>query len=201
MIQVAIIPADHTGNIYSFLRPLINELRVLEDGGMRVNCGNSSIHVKVHCLLASGDIIGVQELIHHKGCMSLYGCQQCRIQSVREISPAGRGYGRYYTGTIRMSAARTDDEFREEFGIDKTNDFAQLKSFHGYSFFGLDELHLIGANVTKKLWQMISRDFDTVVNTTIQLPNRACSAIGNAIVASSATLPSGVFEGSFRGNS
>ncbi|KAI9247956.1 hypothetical protein BDA99DRAFT_591565 [Phascolomyces articulosus] len=201
MIQVAIIPTDHTSNIYSFLRPLINELRVLKDGGMRVNCGNSSIHVKVHCLLASGDIISVQELIHHKGCMSLYSCQQCRIQSVCEISPAGRGYSRYYTGTIRMSAARTDDEFRgevNEFGIDKANDFAQLKSFHGYSFFGLDKLHLIGTNVMKKLWQMISGDFDTVVNTTIQLPNRACSAIGNAIVTSSATLPSGIFKGSFR---
>lgn len=111
-MQVAIIPADHTGNIYSFLRPLMNELRVLEDAGMIVDCADGPINVKVHCLLASGDIIGVQELIHHSGCMSLYGCRQCRITTVREISPAGRGYGRYYTGTSEMSTPRTDDEFK-----------------------------------------------------------------------------------------
>ncbi|KAG2214170.1 hypothetical protein INT45_008584 [Circinella minor] len=185
----------------AFLRPLINELRVLEDAGMIVDCAGGPINVKVHCLLASGDIIGVQELIHHSGCMSSYGCRQCRIATVREISPAGRGYGRYYTGTIEMSTPRTDEEFKgdeNEFGISKATDFAQLKSFHGYSFFGLDELHLIGANVMKRIWQMVSGDFATDVNTNILLPKQACSAIGSAITESSATIPSAIFEGSFR---
>ncbi|KAG2223175.1 hypothetical protein INT45_011521 [Circinella minor] len=89
IIQVIIIPADHTGNIYSFLCPLINKLRVLEDAGMIVDCAGGPINVKVHYLLVSGDIIGVQELIHYSGCMSSYGCRQCRITTVREISPTG----------------------------------------------------------------------------------------------------------------
>ncbi|KAG2223176.1 hypothetical protein INT45_011522 [Circinella minor] len=100
-----------------------------------------------------------------------------------------------------MSTPRTDEEFKgdeNEFGISKATDFAQLKSFHGYSFFGLDELHLIGANVMKRIWQMVSGDFATDVNTTILLPKQACSAIGSAITESSATIPSAIFEGSFR---
>ena len=113
MMQVAIIPADHTGNIYSFLRPLLNELRILENGGMKVNCADGTFDAKVHLLLASGDIIGVQELIHHSGCNSLYGCRQCRIKTVALTSPKGKGKGHYFTGAIAMSPPRTDDEFKE----------------------------------------------------------------------------------------
>ncbi|KAI9243131.1 hypothetical protein BDA99DRAFT_598313 [Phascolomyces articulosus] len=165
---------------------------------MRVNYGNSSIHVKVYCLLASGDIIGVQELKHH-----VKNIKDTSIWYILFI------WTRHITKGICHCMVVDNAESKVfvksvlqvgdmEFGIDKANDFAQLKLFYGYSFFGLDELHLIGANVTKKLWQIISGDFDTVVNTTIQLLNRACSAISNAIVASSATLPSGVFERSFQ---
>ncbi|KAG2213297.1 hypothetical protein INT45_012600 [Circinella minor] len=42
------------------------------------------------------------------------------------------------------------------------------------------------------------RDFATDVNTAILLPKQACSAIGSAITESSATVPSAIFEGSFR---
>ena len=74
MLQVSIIPADHTGNLYSFLKPLMNELFILKNVGMEVKFPNGSVKVKVHLLLASGDIVGVQELIHHSGHNSTYGC-------------------------------------------------------------------------------------------------------------------------------
>ncbi|KAG2216785.1 hypothetical protein INT45_009672 [Circinella minor] len=201
MLQVSIIPADHTGNLYSFLKPLMNELFILENAGMEVRFPNGSVKVKVHLLLASGDIVGVQELIHHSGHNSSYGCRQCHIKSVSSISPTGRGNGRYYTGTVNMPQERSNDEFKfgnQEFGIAKATEFAKLKSFHGSSFFGLDEMHLIGANVTKKLWSMISGDFETDVNTTIRLPKQKCLKIGSALVESGRTIPSSIFEGSFR---
>ena len=113
MLQVAIIPGDHNGDLFSFLTPLLNELRILEDGGLKIICKDGSFNFKVHLLLASGDIIGVQELMHHKGHNSEYGCRQCRIQTIREISPAGKGYGHYYTGTINMSTARRDEELKD----------------------------------------------------------------------------------------
>ncbi|KAG2216592.1 hypothetical protein INT45_001980 [Circinella minor] len=202
MLQVSIIPADHTGNLYSFLKPLMNELFILENAGMEVKFPNGSVKVKVHLLLASGDIAGIQELIQHSGHNSTYGCRQCHIETVSSISPAGRGNGRYYTGTVDMPQEGSDDEFKngnEEFGIAKATEFAKLKSFHGSSFFGLDEMHLIGANVTKKLWSMISGDFETDVNTTIRLPKQKCLKIGSALVESGRTIPSSIFEGSFRG--
>ncbi|KAG2215835.1 hypothetical protein INT45_002904 [Circinella minor] len=201
MLQVSIILADHTGNLYSFLNPLMNELFILENAGMEVRFPNGAVKVKVHLLLASGDIVGVQELIHHSGHNSSYGCRQCHIKSVSSISPTGRGNGRYYTGTVNMPQERSNDEFKygnQEFGIAKATEFAKLKSFHGSSFFGLDEMHLIGANVTKKLWSMISGDFETDVNTTIRLPKQKCLKIGSALVESGRTIPSSIFEGSFR---
>ena len=51
--------------------------------------------------------------MHHKGHNSEYDCRQCRIQTIREISPAGKGYGRYYTETINMSTARRDEELKD----------------------------------------------------------------------------------------
>ncbi|KAG2216539.1 hypothetical protein INT45_004230 [Circinella minor] len=178
MLQVSIIPADHTGNLYSFLKPLMNELFILKNVGMEVKFPNGSVKVKVHLLLAS-----------------------VSYRAVSSISPAGRGNRHYYTGTVDMPQERSDDEFKngnEEFGIAKATEFAKLKSFHGSSFFGLDEMHLIGANVTKKLWSMISGDFETDVNTTIRLPKQKCLKIGSALVESGRTIPSSIFEESFR---
>ncbi|KAG2227679.1 hypothetical protein INT45_004721 [Circinella minor] len=96
----------------------------------------------------------------------------------------------------------TDDEFVQEmpdYGIKRATKFGQLKSFHGYSFFGLDEMHCIGANVTRKRWDMITGNFSsTNVNSTIKLRRGPCSDIGTAIVDSGSTLPSRIFDGAFR---
>ena len=60
-------------------------------------------------------------------------------------------------------------------------------------------MHCIGANVTEKIWKMITGDYPTEVNTTIGLPPKKRAAIGSAMVDSAPTIPSGVFEGNFRG--
>ena len=83
-------------------------------------------------------------------------------------------------------------------GIKKATAFAALETFHGYSFFPIDELHLWGSNVGKKLWQILSGDFTNVTTNTLLLPPRRRKAIGEAIAQSSATIPSGIFEGDFR---
>ena len=113
MLQVAIIPADHTGNLYSFLKPLLNKLRILQDAGMRVTCPSGIFEFNVHLMLTSGDIIGVQEICHHAGHSALYGCRQCRITTISKISPAGRGNGRYYPGDMDNDAMPTPREIEE----------------------------------------------------------------------------------------
>ncbi|KAG2226021.1 hypothetical protein INT45_002487 [Circinella minor] len=153
LLQVAIIPGDHTGNLYTFLKPLLNELRILEDAGMKVSCPSGVFTFHVYLMLTSGDIIGAQEICHHKGHNSTYGCRQCLIKTVPHTSPTGNGTGHYYTGKVAMPNPREIEEFSEGdkgFGIVKATEFGSLKSFHGYTCFGLDELHLIGANCTRK---------------------------------------------------
>lgn len=38
MLQVAVIPFGHTKDIYSFLKPLFDELSALEEAEMTVEC-------------------------------------------------------------------------------------------------------------------------------------------------------------------
>lgn len=40
----------------------------------------------------------------------------------------------------------------------KRTPFALLKSFHGPFFWGLDEMHLFGANAGSKVWSIITDD-------------------------------------------
>lgn len=110
MLQVAIIPSDPK-DIYSFLTPLLNELKILETFGMTVHCADGTFRLKSHALLASRDVVGVQQLIHHTVHQSEYGCRQCRIKSVSALSPNGKGNGRYYQSNATLDSARTPEEF------------------------------------------------------------------------------------------
>ena len=110
MLQVAIIPCKPT-DIFSFLSPLFNELKILEKEGISVECNDEKFFLKAFLVLASGDIPGVAELIHHTGHSSLHGCRQCLIKSVSAISPVGRGSGRYYRGSHILDEERKKEDF------------------------------------------------------------------------------------------
>ena len=72
-----------------------------------------------------------------------------------------------------------------------------MESFHGASFFGLDEMHLIGTNVSKRIWEMVSGSFKNTT-TMFELSNAARQIIGNSVETSTNTIPSSIFEGDFR---
>lgn len=105
------IPCKPT-DLFSFLSPLFEELKVLESAGITVECEDGRIDVKAHIILASGDIPAVAALIHHSGHSSLYGCRQCTIKSISSLSPTGKGSGRYYTGLQNLNEERTIENFR-----------------------------------------------------------------------------------------
>lgn len=92
MLQIAMIPKKPK-NLFSFLSPLFNELKVLESAGITVECEGGNFDCKVHVVLASGDIPAVAELMHHSGHNSLYGCRLCTIKSISSLSPKGNGSG------------------------------------------------------------------------------------------------------------
>ncbi|KAG2209048.1 hypothetical protein INT45_004550 [Circinella minor] len=82
------------------------------------------------------------------------------------------------------------------FDKEKTK-FAELESFHGASFFSLDEMHLIGANVSKRVWEMISGFFKNST-TSFELGTSKRQIIGSSVESSANTIPSSIFEDDFR---
>ncbi|KAI9247165.1 hypothetical protein BDA99DRAFT_565247 [Phascolomyces articulosus] len=126
----------------------------------------------------------------------LYSCRICPIKTIKVPSPEGVGNGNYFKGS-----RDTLEEFRdiEHFisGAPEKTKFAEFESFHRASFFGLDEMHLIGTNVSKRIWDMVSGSFNNST-TLFELDKTARQIIGSAIEASTNTIPSSIFEGDFR---
>lgn len=69
MLQIGIIPGTSTPkDIWSFLKPTIDELHVLEKEGMRIILPDEVIVSRVHLLYVNGDIPAIGKLIgHHHG--------------------------------------------------------------------------------------------------------------------------------------
>ncbi|KAI7848621.1 hypothetical protein BDC45DRAFT_574641 [Circinella umbellata] len=167
---------------------------------LEVRCGASVFRLNVHLMLTSGDIVAVQELIHHSY-QALYGCRICPIKTVKALSPEGVGNGNYFSG-LRNNVQQFRDimhytDGAPEFSIKKKTKFAELESFHGASFFGLDEMHLIGTNVSKRIWEMVSGSLKNTT-TMFELSNAARQVIGSSVKTSTSTIPSFIFEGDFR---
>ncbi|KAG2219222.1 hypothetical protein INT45_004582 [Circinella minor] len=169
MIQVCILPVKPK-SMDNFLEPLFIELRKLQKAGLEVKCSSGVFRLNVYLMLTNGDIVAVQELVYHSY-RALYGCRMCPIRTINAVSPEG---------------AENDGA-----------PFAELESFHGASFFGLDEMHLIGANVSKRIWEMISGSFKNST-TSFELGTSKRQIIGSSVESSVNTIPSSIFEGDFR---
>ncbi|KAG2217936.1 hypothetical protein INT45_004063 [Circinella minor] len=193
MIQVCVLPVK-LKSMDNFLEPLFIELSKLQTTSLEIRCGAGVFRLNVHLMLTSGDIVAVQELIHHSY-RALYGCRIYPIKAVKALSPEGVGNGNYFSG-LRNNVHQFRDIMHYIDGAPKTK-FAELKSFHGASFFGLDEMHLIGTNVSKRIWEMVSGSFKNTT-TMFELSNAARQIIGSSVEKSTSTIPSSIFEGDFR---
>ncbi|KAG2223136.1 hypothetical protein INT45_005692 [Circinella minor] len=96
MIQVCVLLVKPK-SMDNFLEPLFIELRKLLTADLEVRCGAGVFRLNVHLMLTSGDIVAVQELIHHSY-RALYGCQICPIKTVKALSPEGVSNGNYFSG-------------------------------------------------------------------------------------------------------
>ncbi|KAG2216518.1 hypothetical protein INT45_002652 [Circinella minor] len=169
MIQVCILPVKQK-SMDNFLEPLFIELRKLQKAGLEVKCSSGVFRSNVHLMLTS-------------------------------ISPEGAGNGNYFRGSRNVLPQFRDiGQFIDgapAFSIKKKTKFAELESFHGASFFGLDEMHLIGANVSKCVWKMISGSFKNST-TSFELGTSKRQIIGSSVESSANTIPSSIFKGDFR---
>ncbi|KAG2214747.1 hypothetical protein INT45_002986 [Circinella minor] len=183
IIQVYVLPVKPK-SMDNFLEPLFIELHKLQTAGLEVRCGAGVFRLNVHLMLTSGDIVAI-----------------CPVKTIKALSPEGVGNGNYFSGlhnnVHQFRDIVHDIDGAPEFLIKKKTKFAELDSFHGASFFGLDEMHLIGTNVSKHIWEMVSGSFQ---HTTMmfELSNAARQVIGSSIETSTSTIPSSIFEGDFR---
>lgn len=96
MLQLAILPGNKKQvkkDIDSYLQPIFDELRDLEQHGMVVETSQGVYRAKIHLLLCSGDIPAVAAIGHFKSHNSRYGCRIC--ESVGE-APDNRSAGMYF---------------------------------------------------------------------------------------------------------
>ena len=86
----------------SFLEPFFIELRKLQTDGLKVHCAGGTFELKVHLMLASGDLVGTQELAHHMTYRAKFGCRICLLETITGPSPDGPGRGNYFRGSRDM---------------------------------------------------------------------------------------------------
>ncbi|KAG2216803.1 hypothetical protein INT45_013815 [Circinella minor] len=161
MMQVALAGGPKAPrNIDSFLKPIVDDLKNLEEKRMDVEISTSSgkkvVYVKAHLIFATGDMQAVKYLVHHSGPSSFFGCRICLVKGEHNEKGTGMYFvdrdGLYKTWRDKDSFVNGDDRN----GLKGSNMFAQLKCFQGPEFFGLDETHLFGHGIVSQLYELFN---------------------------------------------
>ncbi|KAG2191239.1 hypothetical protein INT47_012016, partial [Mucor saturninus] len=208
MFQLAIIPGKPK-DLDSFLLPIIDEIKSLGEHGLIVERWNGeTIKAKVHLVMATGDIPQVTKYMHHGGHMATYGCRVCLVEvQKRECT----GYGMYFQK--RGASLRTVDHFvngDEEHHIKNANLISALPSFCGSSYYGLDEMHLLGQGIGRFIFDVIvkvNQSSDTSYYSkkqgnfnkdayTFKVSKKQLELVGDCITKSRANIPVS-FQGSW----
>lgn len=94
MIQLAILPGPKKpADLDSFLSPVVDEIRNLSTNGLIVKrAGFELCRARVHLVAATGDIVGISDLIHHAGHNSSYPCRYCLGESESPDNDSGGKY-------------------------------------------------------------------------------------------------------------
>ncbi|KAG2217346.1 hypothetical protein INT45_010278 [Circinella minor] len=187
--------------IDSFLRPIREELKVLQEDGMRITTDDGVFNSRVQLIFTGGDIPALGDLVGNSH-MSYYGCRICVVKGVR-----GDKGGIYFPTSDIAAQSRTPSSFRKgsevsitiiilyrNRGLTKKQPLAKLKSFHGPYFFSIDEMHLLGNNIGHQVWNMICGKYGK--KAPIALKKKYRSAISKGMASACSTIPN-TFEGTF----
>ncbi|KAL7309269.1 hypothetical protein PS15m_011378 [Mucor circinelloides] len=165
-------------DIMSFLKPILDEIHLLNQNGLCVKKNDRVVFYTgfAHLLLGcTGNIAGIAELMGHHGHASFFGCRMCQVQGVH---PQGSVNGMYFPGT---GAGRTIGELkygdpdRNLNAVDPL--FCRLYTFTGVEFFLGDEMHLLGQDLSKLLFNMLNpRTADNFLPLTPPSPSSSLSS-------------------------
>ena len=93
--------------IDSFLRPIREELKVLQEDGMRITTDDGVFNSRVQLIFTGGDIPALGDLVGNSH-MSYYGCRICVVKGVR-----GDKGGIYFPTSDIAAQSRTPSSFRK----------------------------------------------------------------------------------------
>lgn len=172
MIQIGLIPSyGEPKDLFSFLQPLMDDLKTLQnDGVFFKTLDGETIHFRAHLLFATDDIPAAAKLCGHIGHMAAYGCRICKIKGSRVAATMS-----YPPAQVEL---RKQQEFKEAI-ISAKNDSGEdlegqikpslfaddIASFHGVSFFALDQMHLL-SGVGKQLWKILTGHYNEKVQNS-----------------------------------
>ena len=210
MIQVCIPPGPNKADdLYSFLDPVINELKDLCKNGMVIRMDSGEIMLKAHLLFIGGDILAVAKLAGHAGHKHYHGCRFCTIRGVYQLNrmtfppvPKKNQQQRIADSNSNTGTNQNDDrpkptirvsttykEVDESVGQKQECPFTDLPTFHGATFFPIDIMHLLGPGIGKQLWSMIQGTYGTE-NCPLYLSNNNQELIGTRVASSRSLTPS-----------
>ncbi|CEG64295.1 hypothetical protein RMATCC62417_01293 [Rhizopus microsporus] len=169
MLQVCAVPGPTSPkDFFSFVRPIMKELMILEREGFKL--AGSNMTINAHLLFAGGDIPACAKLAGQSGHTHPSGCRCCTIKAVKT-----EGINVFYPSNsiayrTKASFTMTDVDSGQKF----PTPFAGLKRFHGAFFFPVDLMHLFGCNIGPQIARLITTD-DFSIDKRYQHPLRLTS--------------------------
>ncbi|CAO3623086.1 unnamed protein product [Mucor hiemalis] len=215
--QVGVIHSVKKPNLYSYLRPIIDELLSLQKKPLKVFLNGEFLAISsITCFRVLGDGVEVNELMSFAGHMSTYGCRFCLVKGERRkdtVDTTNRG-GLYFvqrnqpmrTFKSLIHTETNPDYIRNSFyGIKEPSIFKGLHFFTGVEAHGLDELHWV-CNLSKTIIDMISPRYNKMYKYVgnedaypFFLSNQSIEKMRDAIDRSRNFIPATAFKGSFYG--
>ena len=110
MLQLCVIPGPKKPEDFeSFLKPIMAELKALQNGGIEVKVGPTILSAKAYVLYVTGDIPAVSAIANLSGHTSGFGCRLCKIfGKPNSITKKGK----YFQMKDAPSQWRTKEEYQ-----------------------------------------------------------------------------------------
>lgn len=80
MLQICVTPGPRSTDAYSFLEPVLEDLKSMATEGFRVQVGSSMSRVKAHLVLVGGDMPAAAKIVGSVDHTGYYGCRFCYIK-------------------------------------------------------------------------------------------------------------------------
>lgn len=169
--QVAVLPGPNNPKslLDTFLRPIIEELKILSTAGMVVSVDNTEVcKAKVHLVMATGDLPASTDLAHHMTFAAKYGCRICQTETTK-VGNHTCFLDDPFRVSVRPKSQFVKPSAENNLGIRSTPIFCELLSFDGPAFFGLDEMHLLGQGLGKTMYDLVTISLGKSYNSAMKL--------------------------------